>query len=124
MWNTFAPNPKDAEQYLKAMVITTNGETKVYSFPRMEELSYFERYRKERYRKFVESVLCADCSGLWPDIEREIARRVANPHDPPDRIILIKFESPISPKTGAIGDEARAKPTVLSEQTIEPEDLR
>jgi hypothetical protein len=61
---------------------------------------------------------------LWPDIEREIARRAANPNDSPDRVILIKFESPIDPKTGAIGDEAHAKPTVLAEQTIEPEDLR
>ena len=123
-WNTFAPNPKSAEQYLKAVVITVHDETKVYSFPRMENLSYFERYRKERYRKFAESVLCKDCSGLWPDLEREVARRMANPNDLPDRIILIKFESPIDPKTGAIGDEAHAKPTILAEQTIEPEDLR
>jgi hypothetical protein len=124
MWDTFAPNPKSEEQYLKALVVTLKGNTEVYSFPRMEELSFFERYRKERYRKFAESILCDDCSGLWPDIEKEIARRVKNPTDPPDRVILIKFASPIDPKTGAIGDDAHAKPTVLAEQSIEPEDLQ
>jgi hypothetical protein len=124
MWNTFAPDPKSAEQYLKAVVVTLNGNTEVYSFPRMEELSFYERYRKERYRKFAESVLCNDCSGLWPDIEKEVARRAMDPIDPPVRIILIKFESPIDPKTGAIGDETHAKPTVLAGQSIEPEDLQ
>jgi hypothetical protein len=44
MWNTFAPNPKSAEQYLKAVVVTLHGDTEVYSFPRMEELSFFEMF--------------------------------------------------------------------------------
>jgi hypothetical protein len=124
MWNTFAPNPKSAEQYLKAVVVTLNGDIEVYSFPRMEELSFYERYRKERYRKFAESALCNDCSGLWPDIEKEVARRAMNPLDPPDRVILLKFESPIDPKTGAVGDEAHAKPTVFAEKSIESVDLQ
>jgi hypothetical protein len=124
MWNTFAPNPKSAEQFLRAVVVTVNGNTEVYSFPRMENLSFFQRYRKERYRKFTESVLCNDCSGLWPDIEKEVARRAMNPTDPPDRIILIDFESPIDPKTGAIGDDANGRPKVLTELSIKPEDLQ
>jgi hypothetical protein len=123
MWDTFAPSPKSAEQYLKAVVITEKGNTRVYSFPRMEQLSYFDRYRDERYRKFVESVLCKDCSGLWPDIDKEVARRMNDPSDPPIRVILVKFESPIDPKTGAIGDDAHAQPTALAEHSIDPADL-
>jgi hypothetical protein len=123
-WDMFAPNPKSSEQFLEAIVITQGGQTEVYKFPRMEDLSYRERYRKERYRKFAESVLCDECSGLWPDIARAAARRTANPNDPPEKVILVKFESPIDPKTGASGDDAASKPTILSEFHIEPKDLR
>jgi hypothetical protein len=123
-WDTFAPNPKATEQFLKAIVFRASGQTETYSFPRMEELSLWERYRKERYRKFVESLLCSECSGLWPDVEKAVARRENNPADPPIKVVLIKFESPIEPGAGSVGDDAAAKPTVLSEQFIEPEDLR
>jgi hypothetical protein len=123
MWDTFAPDPKSAEQYLKAAVVSVSGITRIYSFPRMEELSFAERYRKERYRKFVESVLCQDCAGLWPDVAREVARRVAEPEYPPDRVILIEFKSSIDPRTGALGDESHTKPSILAEQFIEQEDI-
>lgn len=124
MWDMFAPNPRSAEQYLKAIVVTQKGETTIYSLPRMEDLSFFDRYRKERYRRLTESVLCNICGGLWPDIEREVARRSMNPADPPVRVTLIKYESPIDPKTGATGDDAHATSTVLSELSIAPEDLQ
>lgn len=123
-WDTFAPRPKAAEQYLKAVVQMESGDTKIYSFPRMEDLSWGARYQKERYRKFIESVLCRECSGLWPDIERSVAAREFDPVDPPDKVILIEFKSVIDPSTGAIGSEAAAKPTVLSELYVEPGDLR
>ena len=123
-WDTFAPNPKSSEQYVKAIVLTAGGDTRVYSFPRMEELSTLERYREERYRKFVESIVCKDCSGLWPDIEKAVARRKENSADSPAKVILVDFESSIDPLSGAIGDDAHAKPTVLSEQWIEPAEVR
>jgi hypothetical protein len=123
-WDTFAPNPKSAEQFIKAVVITESGQYSLYSFPRMEDLSFTGRYCKERYRKFAESLLCGECSGLWPDVERAIARQRFDPKDPPARVILIKFESPINPKTDSIGDDTAAKPTVLAQMEIKPEDLK
>lgn len=125
-WDMFAPNPKSEEQFLKAIVTTAGGRTEIYSFPRMEDLPPSQRYGKERYRKFSESILCSDCAALWPDIEKGIARRefAANPFDPPDKVILVKFASPIDPKTGLLGSEASAKPTVLTELFVRPEDLQ
>lgn len=123
-WDMFAPDPKATDQFLKAIVFRASGQTEVYSFPRMEELSLWERYRKERYRKFTESLLCNECSGLWPDVEKAVARRENKPADPPIKVVLIKFESPIDPKAGSVGDDAVAQPTVLSEFFIQPEDLR
>ena len=119
-----APDPKSTDQFLKAIVFRASGQTEIYSFPRMEELTLWERYRKERYRKFTESLICDECSGLWPDIEKAVARREFKPTDPPVKVVLIKFESPIDPKAASVGDDAAAKPTVLSELFIQPEDLR
>lgn len=123
-WRMFAPNPKSSEQFFKAVVMTAHGRSEVYSFPRMEDLSYSERYREERYRKFQEEVVCSECSGLWPDIEKRVARLKSTPSDPADRVILVKFESRIDPKTGLTGDDAQAVPSVLSELFLEPEDRR
>jgi hypothetical protein len=121
-WDTFAPRPKASEQYLKAIVITTNGNTKIYSFPRMEGMSWIMRYQKERYRKFAESILCPDCSVLWPDIERRVGRQESSATDPPDRVILVSFESPINPSIGLTGNDENAKPVVLSELSLGLED--
>jgi hypothetical protein len=124
VWDMFAPHPKEVNQFVRAIVITRSGEYKLYSFPRIEELSFLQRYQKERYRKFTESALCAECSGLWPDVERAVARRFADPVDPPDRILLVRFDSRIDPATGATGDDSAAKPTVVSQYTVRPEDLK
>lgn len=123
-WNTFAPNPKSAEQFMKAIVVTLRGKTDVYQFPRMEDLSYADRYRMERFRKFEESVVCGDCTGLWPDVGRYVARRSGTPMDPPDRVVLVKFESAIDPNRGLTGDDEHAVPTVLGELSVQPEDLQ
>src|SRR6185312_14829620 len=53
-WDTFAPNPKSTNSYLEAIAITQSHQQKFWVFPRMEQLSFGERYRKERYRKFAE----------------------------------------------------------------------
>ncbi|MGI4757947.1 MAG: hypothetical protein ACRYGF_13990 [Janthinobacterium lividum] len=123
-WDTFAPNPKSSEQFLQAIVITKSGKYELYQFPRMERLSLRERYAKERYRKFVESVLCNECSGLWPDVEKAVARQRFDPTDPPVRVVLVKFESPIHPGTGSLGEDSAARPTVLSQLVVGPEDLQ
>ena len=49
-WDMFAPNPKSIDSYIKAVVFTKNRHIKVWTFPRMEELGFAERYQKERYR--------------------------------------------------------------------------
>jgi hypothetical protein len=123
-WDTFAPRPKSSEQYLKAVVETESGDTRVYSFPRMESLSWSGRYQRERYRKFVESSLCKECSGLWPDIEKKVASQVGTTNDLVRKVILIEFESTIDPATGSTGAEGEARPTVLTELFLQPEESR
>jgi hypothetical protein len=124
MWDTFAPVPQTANQFLKAVVIVPGAGVRTYSFPRMEELSLWARYREERYRKFTDSILCAQCSGLWPDVAREVVRRTFGATNQPARVLLIEYQSPIDPKAGLLGDDEHAKANVLTEQVVEPEDLR
>lgn len=123
-WDTFGPNPKAVDQYLKAVVITETPHILVFAFPRMEELSIWQKYRKERYRKFIESILPDKYSGLWPDIAKQAARQFDNPQDRPTKVLLVKFESKIDPRLGLVGAEASAKPALFFEQYIEPEDLK
>ena len=45
----------------------------------MEELSFRERYRKERYRKFEEVLQDQQNEALWPDVATHIARLLKSP---------------------------------------------
>jgi hypothetical protein len=123
-WDMFAPNPKSVDQYMKAVVITDAPKMRVYAFPRMEDLTVWQKYRQERYRKFTESILPDKYSGLWPDVAKRVAYIYANPNDPPDKVMLVKFESAIDPQKTKTADDANAKPTLFFEQYIQPGDLQ
>jgi hypothetical protein len=122
-WDTFAPNPKDVNAYVKAVVITQHGHMRVFAFPRMEQLSFIERYRKERYRKFAEDIAAPDNADLLPDIARHVARLNKNPADPPDKVVLIQFRADIKP--WAKNDTALTpRPVVFYEDFVDQEDSR
>jgi hypothetical protein len=122
-WDMFAPNPKSIDAYIKAVVFTQDRHIKVWTFPRMEELSFGERYHKERYRKFAEMLPDQKNEALWPGVAAHVARLFNNPIDPPDKVVLIEFRADIKPGT----DESSApvpKPNVFYEGYLEPGDLR
>jgi hypothetical protein len=123
-WDMFAPDPKSANTYVKAIIVTQNRHILVFTFPRMELLSLAERYRKERYRKFAENLPKEQNAAVWPDVARHLARAYNNPADPPYKISLIQFHSDIKPGE----DEFEApipEPTIFYEDYfVQPEDLR
>jgi hypothetical protein len=122
-WDMFAPNPKSIDAYIKAVVFTQDRHMKVWTFPRMEELSFRERYPKERYRKFAEMLPDQKNEALWPGVAAHVARLFNNPIDPPDKVVLIEFRADIKP--GA--DESSAPvpvPNVFYEGYVEPGDLQ
>lgn len=122
-WDMFSPNPRSVNAYCKAVVITTDRHMKVWNFPRMEELSFGQRYTKERYRKFVEDLLDQKSEGLWPDVANHVARQFNNPIDPPDKLMLIQFQTDIKPWADESYDPAPT-PTVFYEEYVQPGDLR
>jgi hypothetical protein len=119
-WDMFAPNPESVNSYIKAVVITHDHHMRVWTFPRMEELSLWERYRKERYRKFTDVLPAQENQALWPDVANHIARAFARRGDSPDKVLLIQFRSDIKPGN----DNAEPQPNVFYEEYIEPGDLR
>jgi hypothetical protein len=121
-WNMFAPDPIPKNTYIKAVVITEHHHLHVWEYPRMDQLGFGERYRKERYRKFAENLLQDGTSLLLADVVKHIARFYNDPADPPEKVILLKYETEIRPWSG--DGEPVPPPSVLYEDYIAPADLR
>jgi len=122
-WDMFAPDPPTVNSYVKAVVISRDRHIQVWSFPRMEELGFGERYRKERYRKFLEVLPQQQNAPLWPDVARHVARQFNSQTDPPDKVVLIEFQSDIHP--GAEGSpDPTPRPSVFYEDYLQPGELR
>lgn len=121
-WDMFAPDPASRNTYIKAVVITEH-HIHVWTFPRMDQLSFWQRYQKERYRKFVENMLPEQNAAVLPDVVRHIARFYNDPSDPPRKVMLIKFQSDIMPGSGD-QPEPKPKPSDLYDEYLGPEDLR
>jgi hypothetical protein len=122
-WDTFAPNPPVVNSFVKAVVLSRDHRLHVWAFPRMEELSFTQRYVKERYRKFSEVMLQPNNAAIWPDVAKHIARMYNNPDDPPDKVLLLQYQSLIKP-----GADETYNPTPRSsafyEDYVRPEDLK
>ncbi|HET9100705.1 MAG TPA: hypothetical protein VFN62_09965 [Acidobacteriaceae bacterium] len=122
-WDFFAPNPRPINSYIQAVAITQNHHMRVFNFPRMEQLGYGKRYREERYRKFAEVLCDQRYAALWPDVARHVARLLNNSTDPPQMVILMKFQAPI--KYGVTpAEEPVSKPEFFYEYYVSREDLR
>lgn len=72
-WNMFSPNPANVDVWLDAEVEFEDGTVMLFKYPRMQDLSVFERYFKERYRKFVENTHGDRFAYKWPIVAQAIA---------------------------------------------------
>ncbi|MGB8597340.1 MAG: hypothetical protein WCD48_17710 [Candidatus Sulfotelmatobacter sp.] len=97
-WDMFAPTPALANSYVEAIVVYKDGSRRIWSFPRMEQLSLSDRYFRERYRKFSENLQNDQNDALWPDVARRIARANSTPSNPAKTVILVQRWSPIVPR--------------------------
>ncbi len=122
-WDMFGPDPVKVNTYVKAVVISRDRRMQVWSFPKMEDLGLGERFRKERYRKFLEVLPQAQLAPLWPDVASHLARSLNNPADPPDKVLLIEFQSDIQPGSNE-SPEPVARPNVFYEDYLPPGALR
>jgi len=122
-WDMFGPDPETVNSYVKSVIITQDRHMRVWSFPRMEELGFGERYEKERYRKFLEVLPQAQNAPLWPDVARHLARSLNSQADPPDKVMLIQFQSEIRPGADEQHEPA-PRPNVFYDDYLQPGDLK
>ena len=106
-WDMFAPDPSKLNNFIGAMITYNNGDSKLWTFPRMENLGYVDKYFEERFRKYANDCLrLDDYSALWPDAARYIARVNNRTGNPPVGVQLIRYWS-IVPPPGANGEETQ-----------------
>jgi hypothetical protein len=100
-YTVFVP-PRFFNLYLEAKVELENGEVTTYKYPRMENLSLFEKMQKERYRKLFNDIANNPTDGvLWPDLARFAARSVYSKGGKrPVRVLLVRYWSDILPASG------------------------
>jgi hypothetical protein len=99
-WDMFAPNPVVANIYLEADVTLSDGSHVTWEFPRADRMGYFERYRKERYRKWATERVWSQ-GRVNPRIAQAAAeyaaRQVERPGNPVRRVELVRYQSLIDP---------------------------
>ncbi|MBI4347565.1 MAG: hypothetical protein HY553_11970 [Elusimicrobia bacterium] len=118
-WDMFSPNPRTTNIRVGAIVSFADGTSELYDFPQMDRLGFFERYRRERYRKWVNDNLRLDKN---PQLWRPAAAWVAGLHaDRPAPVTLVRlirrwWDIPAPEAEGFLG---RIKPLERREQEYE-----
>ena len=123
-WDMFSPLPKSANTYVEANIIYKDGSRATWSFPRMEQLSLTNRYFKERYRKYAESLASEANDALLPDAARRIARLNSTPSHPTRTVILVQKWSRIVPRADGAYVPEPWDQHVLYGYGVKPEDLK
>jgi len=121
-WTMFSPDPSKLDMYVEARITYANGQERSWTYPRMINLGYIERYRHERFRKFIELAHLEDNRMIWPSVAR-YAARVNNhyPHNPPVDVQLIRHFR-FTPPPG--GEWAPYQTSPFYKQAILEQDLQ
>jgi hypothetical protein len=123
-WDMFSPQPKSGNVYLEAVILYRDGTSELWTFPRMEQLNFRERYFKERYRKYEEILNSDDYFALRPDAARYLARMKSTPANPVQSVILVARSSEIIPRNDESYDRGPWNVRVLYTLDVRREDLR
>lgn len=88
-WSVFAPRLRNINFHSTAIITYSDGTTELWEIPRMNKLTYWERFQKEKWRKWGSDTMpWPNYAALWPDVARFIARQHRNPTNPPKQVSL------------------------------------
>ena len=74
-WEMFAPSPRKEDIYVDTIITFPDGHRDTRNLARMWTMGYFERYRKERHRKFFNDHIRSDNqSQNWPQLATWLAK--------------------------------------------------
>ena len=97
-WDMFSPEPRSIRIRMDATVTLKDGSKKTWNFPQMERLGLFDRFRKERFRKWAHDNVRLDSENVtWAPTARYIARQFANPKNPPVAVEMHRHWADIPP---------------------------
>jgi len=123
-WDMFAPVPKAANTYIEAVIVYRDGSRKNWTLPRMDQLGLTEKYFKERYRKFEDTLQQSENDALLLDVARRVARLNSSPANPVRTVILIQNYSFNVPRPDGSNAPQPWQQHVLLGYGVQPEDLR
>lgn len=120
-WDMFAPNPRDIKITMDAEIKYKDGSQKIWEFPRMDKMGFFEKFRKERYRKWAfDNVRVDQHSGLWLPTVRYIARSIDDPNRPLKSIALRRrWRQIVVPEDRGLAQEPPWNESVFFTKTFE-----
>ena len=99
-WSMFAPNPMSINLYVDADIKFKDGTRKIWSFPRVSKLGFFEKLFQERERKWtVDAVRLDEHSNTWPYLAKYVARTQWDDKNPPITVSLNRHWSNIAAPT-------------------------
>lgn len=129
-WSMFAPSPYTLNYDMRARIEFRDGSFKEWIWPRMEELSLWQRIPKERFRKWRELMFNDTFAASWRHNAKFIAREVnPDPANPPIKVTLTRFWSPIPSPNPKRDYQPRAKTATATKSfkigayPISPNDL-
>lgn len=119
-WNMFSPNPADIDIWYD-MVVTYQDRTEfTYKYPHIKELPIFQKYVKERHRKFVENSQRVGTDYKWPAIAQSVAYKTYTVEGNPPVIVElrrhVKFLAP--PADGVYRAQAPERPEDYKTETF------
>lgn len=97
-WSVFSPTLNHTIYHETAIITFRDGTNKIYEFPRMAKLSYFERFKHEKLRKIF-----GDCIP-WPGYEQflpSVARYLAQSNNDianPPAMLIFEQNYNVNPK--------------------------
>ena len=92
----FAPGPRQFNLFMNAEIIFADSSSKIFEFPRIEQMDQWHRYVKDFYHKWASDRGGNRFSYLWPAAARYVARQYANPSLPIREIRLIRYRRQIA----------------------------
>lgn len=94
-WAMFAPNPLQINRYVAATVTFRDGRQEEFTMPRLSQLGVIDCWIEKRYRKYQHRIAEERAPAFREDLARFVARRFATAGNPPLRVAIFEYQSPI-----------------------------
>lgn len=117
-WSLFSPFVRHISYHETAIITFADGTTRIYEYPRMDQMSIVERFRREKLRKmFGDDMPWEGYSQFLPVFARHLARSSFTKENPPVQISYV-FNVVETPDPIEHGVQPRSKPLQHTDKKI------